>query len=914
MPLATLEHVLAADDASLRHFLSQIGHPSALSDLAEGINRLALKDPAAAEAACRRLWVHSPDSPGVRAILRAAEANVMCYSARPNEALALLAEASSLAASADNSATLARVHHASIQPFARLGRLAEAKRAAGMALDAYVAEGDSDRAARVRMNIGILARMQGDPEEALECFEASRSVLESDPMACGALESNRAEALLDLARFTEAHDAFERALECFELSGNSHASAIVQGNLADLLARQGRVEAAVARFEHARRGFERSGAVGEMARLAIEEAEFLSSVGAARESAAAFRTSLPLLEAAGLRREFARASLAYGRLALSHDEGTAAAELFARSELAWSEIGDASSRAEAALLVSLASGSVDRTRLESLLELVSAKGHRLACILLDITEQAGRLGCWSEMRNWMLAAQPVVEGLRLRPLQFRLELAAGQLALAHADQVTALRHFLAAVQHAEFLQSSFPSGHLVAGLSSTWDLAYEGAIRAALDADPSRELSTAFQTLELQHARALRLAAPPGESSDDPLIARHDEAAAQLRATYSMLADPRPSSVLNRERLRDRLTELETQVDILRKRMTATSSVRAVLREPPELQSIPAVLTPDQAIVAYFADSGSIGAFVITSSEVSLHRGLAQRAVIADTVRKLQFEASRRSYGSPLPNAMALKTKLLKRLGEALWVPLRQQLDRASLVGVVPCIEVANVPWAAIRLDEGPLIHRCRVTVLPSVTAGLALRSERSSSPRLLSVAVADGAAPAASLESLTIAAVIPEATILRDARATADEVLGAMPKSDIVHLACHGVHSSAFPLSSRLKLYDRWVTGRELVGRVKHGAVLVLSACESARAGDDSAAALPAIARVGLAGGASAVIASRWAISDQFAARWFPRLIQRLSKGEVPSAALHAVQRECVSAAESSFDWGGIVVIGALQ
>lgn len=914
MPVAALESMLSLDDDSVRGYLTGIAAASALSDLAEGINRLALKDPAGAEAACERLWALSPASSTVRAILRAAHANVMCYAARPAEAIELLAEASSLAVSTNDPGAVARVHHASIQPFARLGRLADAHRAAGLALEAYLTEGDTDRAARVRMNMGILARMQGKPEEALECFEASRAALESDAMACGALESNRAEALLDLARFADAHAAFELALERFERSGNSHAAAIVEGNLADLLARQGRVDAALARFEHARCAFERSGAAGETARLAIEEGEFLCSVGAAREAAAAFRAALPSLASAGLRREFARATLAYGRLALAHDETASALDLLGQSERAWGEIGDASSRAEAALLHSLASGSIDRATIEPLLTLISTRGTRLASVLLDITARAAHLERWRDLGRWLETARPTVEALGLRPLSFRLELAAGQLALANVDPASALAHFQSAVRHAEFLQASFPAGHIVSGLSRTWDLAYEGAVRAALDVDPRRELQTAFHTLELQHARSLRVAMPVAESDDDPLAARYEAAAAELRATYLLLSEPRPSAILNRDRLRDLVLELEGQVDALRNRLSARSSSRPVLRDPPKLESIPASLAADQAIVCYFTDGPSLGAILITPAGVSVRRELASRAGIADTVRKLQFEASRRPIGRTDAHLLPTKLKLLQRLAAALWAPLQAALGPYSVIGVVPSIELANVPWAALRLDERPLVSRWRVVVLPSVTAGLAARGSPSDSPRVLSVAVSDAAAPAASIESRAIEASIPNATILRDGDATAGNALAAMPGCDIVHLACHGVHSSAFPLSSRLKLADRWVTGRELAGHLKPGAVVVLSACESARAGDDSAAALPAIARVSLAGGASAVIASRWAIGDQFAAKWFPPLIQRLSRGELPSGALRAIQLECVSSHESSFDWGGLVVIGALQ
>src|SRR5690606_31414916 len=149
----------------------------------------------------------------------------------------------------------------------------------------FIELGERAYAGKADANLGVTRRMMDDPRGALAHFERARRALGDDPLAVAQVESNRAEALLDLNEFSAAEEAFAAALAAFEQAGVARAAAIVEGNLADLMARQGRFHQALAYFERARRRLGQTDAPGDVARLEAERAETLAAAGLHQEAA-----------------------------------------------------------------------------------------------------------------------------------------------------------------------------------------------------------------------------------------------------------------------------------------------------------------------------------------------------------------------------------------------------------------------------------------------------------------------------------------------------------------------------------------------------------------------------------------------------------------------------------------------------
>ncbi|MCX5688672.1 MAG: tetratricopeptide repeat protein, partial [Planctomycetota bacterium] len=137
--------------------------------------------------------------------------------------------------------------------------------------------------------------------------------VQDQPFVLAALLSNRAEALLDLHRYSEAFESFTHARECFSSAGAGRAAAIVEGNIADLCGRQGRLDEALEHFENARRHLGATAAPGDAARLEVERAETLLQIGLIAEARTAFEEAAQSLSGLGMAFEAARARFGIGR-------------------------------------------------------------------------------------------------------------------------------------------------------------------------------------------------------------------------------------------------------------------------------------------------------------------------------------------------------------------------------------------------------------------------------------------------------------------------------------------------------------------------------------------------------------------------------------------------------------------------
>lgn len=916
-----LLELVALDGHGVRHRLAELSRGGSrspeLAGLVDAIQRLALTDLSRAVLACEQLVAEAPHEAGIRSRLLAARANVLSLAGRVADAEAVLAEARHEADLFGESFGRAAVEHAAIQPLARLGRLNEAQAAAHAALTHYSESGEHRRAASVRMNLGILTRMLGQPAEALAHFGLAHEYLSVEPMTLGALESNRAEALLDLNRFAEAEAACRVALAAFQGAQNSHAAAIVEGNLGDLLAREGRVDEALASFERARLAFERAGATGDVARLYIEEAEALASIGSITDSAARFRQSIPQLEAASLKRELARARASFGRLLAGCGEPQEATQMLGDAAALWRAIGDASSVAECELAcAALDLPQTPAANVERALERLADRPVRLATVLLDLASSAMSSGSHPRAREWLQRANDLIDVFPLKPLRARHANIMGRLLMLEGDGPKSLAELRLAVELADGVRASLRVEQLRSGVGDAWGQLHKDACIAALDHGGARAASLAFEVIERKRGRVMleSLGTPPSDApaSNDELERRHATLSHELNALYNAASSPR-SGTLQQE-MHARVALLEEQTELLRQRIGASAMYSPAFTRPLTIDAAIAALQADRAAVVFFEDMDALGAIVITRKGATVLRRIADSARVAACLRRLAFEIEKYSRSARLRSADAPERALLEQLGTLLWGPIEGALGDSVRVGISPCSTLMNVPFNALIHRGVPILERHECAVIPSVSAGLMLEGLEPAVPvGVLSVGVGDIAAPRAAHESERVVATVPGTIALTHDRATSEAVLRAMPQASALHFACHGLHAEAHPMSSRLRLADRWVTARELAGRVSRGAVVCLSACESARVGAENSDEALGLSRAFLASGARSVIGCRWPLSDQFAALTFPGIVGDVAQGAPASAAVRRIQTEWWHSGVSALEWGGLSVLGAM-
>ncbi len=909
----------AAETFELDRLLQAVagGDSAAVEDASNRVRAMALADLSGAlDLSARFIDVTPPASPSrVRAM--SARAHALCYANDFEPAIQLLTEARELAEAGRFAAELGPLWLTQVQPLARLGRLPDAEHAARSARASFLAVGAAVPAAKAGVNLGIVLRMMGRPGDALECFTDALPHLFAEPLARGMVESNRAEALLDLDRFDDAARTFETALEVLNSGNHDHAAAVVEGNLADLLSRRGDIDASLPRFDNASARFERVGASADAARLLAEEAEALLTAGALRKCVRLFDRALPALRQSRLTRETARACLGAGIALLKLGDHNAAAEFLEEAAATAEVCGAGPLLAEARLALAEAALAAGRTD----------EAHRLASAVLECSQDRplfrARVIATLATIAMKQGDDPRVLTLIDEGLRFSRELHAAPLAarfnhlkalsLAHrGDHQAAHAAFRAAIEHAERRRTAIRAEQLRTAFLESAEQLYHDAVSTALDDSTPESIREALRVAELIKARTLlenRTAADAGNSDSDCT-----ECLSRLNTLYSRLGPNVRQSGPDQSETHARLVELEAQLDRLHdRRATEVSTERETTHATIDAwrKRLPAKC----AAVVYLTDRDAVSAIVVTASQTTLHRHLATRREITQLARRIGFDIER-SLAHPAA-ATAASDATLARVADMLVRPLLPSFDGSDRVSLVPCRELHALPVTAATLHASPG-GTTSFTLAPGFGVGLRLAELPRRTPRrALIIGVADELAPLAEEEARDVARHWPDATLLTGKDASVDAVMPSLASADLVHFAGHGIFDPDFPMSSRLRLGDRWVTAREFTGRFNPGVVVVMSGCDtgqSAGGGEDRYG----LTRACLSSGASAVVGSLWRLSDSFARSAFVELHARFSASSACDSAslahaLTSVQREHAANRTPWPLWAGLYLKGAI-
>lgn len=957
-----LVELAGLDDASLRARIAAARDPRALLDEAlRLLERQKIGDPAAVERDAARLAAagaavlkpSEADAVRRRALLTRAPA--LTYANRFEEAIALLDAAGDGA----DATTRAEVALRLVQPLARMGRLEEAAERAHAAARGFHQAGLSVQGAKAEVNAGVVERMRGRLGEALAAFDRARPAFVGDPPTLAQVESNRAVALLELARFGEADAAFEAALRAFREARLARAVAIVEGNLADLDARRGRLASALQRFETAGRLFEQEEAPGDAARVRAEAAELLAQAGMRAEAARALDEALPVLQTCGLRAETARARLARAALWQLDGGPAEAVRLAAEARQAYVLLGNALMvaacdirRAEAMASLGLHDdaarafdAALDAVRGRPLDTQHAAASAALAALDAGRTDRAAALAAQLETLH---TEHPV--------LTARACFARGMVARATGQPGSATERFREAVGALHAAQGMLQADRFRVAFMGGHGEILARFVAAMLEATPPESgcgdtfERTVLEATELARSHALlvtlgsrSIAAARGAHASAP-DARRDESASgraatsseherrttalreELSALYTLLER---DAGQNADAVRARIRGAQIEMDRLdRSRLAQREPLDPVHLHPAD--AITAVASARDTVVSYFGSGDELFACVLHAGSVKLCRRVASLALVVRLLDRLAFEIDRAARDALIrPDAMHRTTAraeaVLAELGKQLWAPVSSAVSTHA-VTIVPFGRLHGAPWPALLLDGAPLADRHVVALCPSVAAlaELQRRAVPGSASRLL-VAVPDERAPHIAAEAQDLGPWFGDSALLGD-EATVERIGLEAQHAALLHLATHGSFDPASPLDARLLLGDRWVSARELFALRLPGSVVVLTGCETGRAALAEGDETLGLSRALFAAGASLLVTSLWPVHDRasrhFAATLYSHLEPRLPASAEPLSA-ETLRRGVVQAAARAMlevreqhrhplFWAPFVAIGA--
>jgi tetratricopeptide (TPR) repeat protein len=775
-----------------------------------------------------------------------------------------------------------------------------------------------DLAIRARSNRGLCLETAGRYTEALD--EYDEAIVEAtrldDVLLIARLKSNRSNVLDLLGRSQLALDDLRAASTVLTDHGDRKDQVKIAANIGAVLCRRGEFDQGLEWFDRAERLVE-PGTEDECG-IWVETGDALLALGAAEEAARRFEDALEVMSSAPMSWLEGRAWMGLGSTAVLLGDGEAAR------------------RALRAAHDSFEASDNHPWRVWALLELVRLESRAPVSRSLAV-EQARRAFAMTDPGQWPLQAAlalvsladlcdddevechlrdalRISSRLALPPLTHRIEQRLGAHLLARDRADDAAVHVLKAVSAAETMRGRLHNFTLLRTLPMETAQAYDDLVElhlrrgrvaeafAATDAARSRSLRD--MGLDLRSDRHLdpRVAGLEGELHGvyDRLMGLHEPLTAELRG-----------------QLDDRARTLEAELDRAEFDIGPTLSRVATHAEP-------SARSAGGVEVVYRMRAEEIGLFVHHDGDVKWFPNIASQRVVADELTRLHADGRRAraitAAGLPLPDALVeASAARLDRLGDMLLGPAAGLLggteshgDDVPPLTVVPAGPLNGIPFHALGLNGRSVIDLATVVTAPSLSIHQQCLATEPSHGADLLVGVSEGGVPGVIEEIGRLRTVLPDAHVLADADATLQAVSDRSQGAGLLHLATHGMFRSAAPLRSGLRLSDGWLTARRVSGFDLSGALVVLSACDTAKTSPAHGDEFLGLQYGFIAAGARTVVQSLWPADDEITVELMTMFHLAIADGRQPATALRAAQLEIRSRRPHVWWWGPFVACGA--
>jgi CHAT domain-containing protein/tetratricopeptide (TPR) repeat protein len=496
----------------------------------------------------------------------------------------------------------------------------------------------------------------------------------------------------------------------------------------------------------------------------------------------------------------------------------------------------------------------------------------------------------------------------------RLDDTRAALDIAEARQVAARVHD---ASYQEMLRVA--EWRAVAMLRSTAPASADALLTRAIDYESTHGRANVLPNLLLLRSRARRRAHDTARALDD--VERGIELMEQHRESLPAGA-ARWGAFHSAEELFDEAVELSigARAHEAAFHFTEKSRARSLLDSygaspVADVRKIP----PGTVVVEYASLPSGLVIFTADARGIHAVQTTITRDALANDVAALHRALRNNESSEAALRAATLYAKLAE--------PVAHRLAGATTLVFVPDAVTANMPFSVLRDTKGRyLLETHAVLVAPSTSAFLVAteRKRRVQAPRSALVVTASSSGTAG--QKLTF--VDAEASrILRCYRqpdrigedaAQFDELIERSRFADVIHFSGHAVGDSRGfePASILLRngAEERRVGVAEIAKlRFDRTAVVVLAGCGTARGNRRAAEGVISVAHGFLSAGVPSAIATLWPISDDLAARFFPRVHERLAAGLAPAEALREVQLEAIRKGDIPASmWAAVQVIGS--
>ena len=275
-------------------------------------------------------------------------------------------------------------------------------------------------------------------------------------------------------------------------------------------------------------------------------------------------------------------------------------------------------------------------------------------------------------------------------------------------------------------------------------------------------------------------------------------------------------------------------------------------------------------VVEYAVIGDTVLAWTMDAAGIRLHRAAISRDSLRVTVERARAGLELGANGGDTRRALAsLDEWLVRPIASRLGAP-------GTLVTIIPDRTLGGVPFAALLdwrrgrylVEDHPIRYATTLAAAAEPRRGLTPPT----SVLVVGAAARDLAGfddllplPDAEREAQLVARDYPRAIQLLGPAADSAELMSRLSRVEVFHFAGHAVVDEQRPERSLLVVPPRGISPAAIErARLDHLRLVVLSACETARAQDESGNASGTLADAFLRAGAGGVLGSLWHVDDR--------------------------------------------------
>jgi len=840
-------------------------------------------------------------------------ANALVFLERHAEAVQHYTQAAALLRQNGHTRELGRMLVGLVFSLAYLDRYDEALALARVAREILGTEKDSYRLGLLAMNLGVIHEIREDFASALQAYEEAANIFRqtNDAFNLARATLNVGIAYEHLDRYQDAEQAYRHAERIFHEQNASLEVARAALNLGVLYVRTGHLGESIAAFDRARDIYQNLRVPLQVAEVDLYEAQALIVLNLFPEAERLAAQALAVLEAQEQFREAGIAAYVRGQALMGQGNLEQARESLLHSLSVFRQLNLATGRIRVRLSlaeVDFRQGNVAQG-LENVLVLEQEAATRgYAVLRLQALLQAGDMmlaqeqwGMAEKLLNLALILGKAL-GLSLSIWQAHYGLA--RLWLKQKAEDKAWNHLREAVEIVLRIRRLIPGApYRAAFLADKLPLFYDAV-------DVALRLGRVTDALSLlAEAQSGALVDAMAVAPQDPALA---ERWARLRAQLEELkrawnwhahtdfpwdVDDEPST--RKADRADTVYVLEARVNRLWQQLHTLTP----LPPAPEPSQTWGKYLPEDVFLLTFVPSREIvwGIGLEASGEVVVRRlGAVQdlRLLLArwrGHISQMQG-LSPQELRQREPFFVSVAQHVLSALYRFLLRPFADPLSAHPRLWVIPDRMLQTVPFAALHTGDAYLIQCHAVSLLPGLS--FLHRPSRPSPGGQLSLICAysaGGRLPHVPYEAAAVRSLVPRPVLLLEEEATVEAVRSLLEQAHVIHLATHAAFRYDNPLFSYLQLANGRFTAYDLEGIRLRASLVVLSACETGRAGSLGGDLL-GLSQAFLAAGARALIVSQWHLYDPTAAAFmetFYRIPDAISQ---PESALTTTMRHMLT------------------